>query len=840
MTDTILQYLFENTVVFTLLFGGVWLIKTALKRHLSPAMHYIIWAIVLIKLMLPVSFASEISPWNLFIQAQNNPVTQQAYADPQAQGASNTAQQGSNGFNIADYNIPANTSGVQTANNATIAAQASAGQPITAPIQIDWALVILAAWLAGTCATGAWLLIDKSKIARQLQRSKQVKTPVWIWNLIIECKKELNINRRIRVIVQEALPVPAIMGVWKPVLLLPYSATINKDKAQMRHILMHELMHYKRGDLIAITVLNLLCAVYWFNPLVWLCCKLIRKDMETACDNMVVEALGQGRRQEYIHTLVRFAGKSNQARLQAALSLHDARTRLKKRIAGMFMQKKTKLAVKLPVFIIIAVMLATAFTTACQPTPERPVVAGKQDDITAKVTDNGQNSSLAGVPTTFKDSYTQGKVTVNLDAKVEVPQTPKIPVVKAVPERFTQDKVDKVIATLTQGKPIWEPKTVQTKSELQRQLVYYQALLEIWGEKAKEKMDYIINDTKTKLLTAPETVQRKVSDGKLKDAQREPPPKGEEGKPVFDGQELSVEANLGYEYDAKLFITSSTNGKMDSVWYTNADDYIGKYMVYDSIPAGTARGMKTTLAEAQAKAEKTVQDLGCGLKLSCIRLATVNDPAATDPTNPPQAYVFYFTREVNGVPTTYETSDGASDGPVVDNKYVEYYTYEKLYMVIDDTGIVELQWTSPMKLTDTIADNAKLKGFDEVMSIFKTQYFIRNALKVNGQVEDYTYDPQNPNASPKLVEKNYVYNEKITSIKLGLMRLPIKDNPNEYTLVPVWDFFGTEHVEYNEQHLDERTQKTSTSADFDCTVKSILTINAIDGSVITRDEGGQG
>jgi hypothetical protein len=75
--------------------------------------------------------------------------------------------------------------------------------------------------------------------------------------------------------------------------------------------------------------------------------------------------------------------------------------------------------------------------------------------------------------------------------------------------------------------------------------------------------------------------------------------------------------------------------------------------------------------------------------------------------------------------------------------------------------------------------------------------------------------------------KQYAYT--VDRITLGLTRIPVKDKPNEYMLVPVWDFFGTLKTEFNDQN------KMSEESDY--SAASFLTINAIDGSVIDRASG---
>ena len=74
-------------------------------------------------------------------------------------------------------------------------------------------------------------------------------------------------------------------GLLRPTLVLP----VDRRKEAAAPILLHELMHQKYGHLWLGLALRLLAAVYWFNPVVWLCLPLVRQDCEELCDQMVLD-----------------------------------------------------------------------------------------------------------------------------------------------------------------------------------------------------------------------------------------------------------------------------------------------------------------------------------------------------------------------------------------------------------------------------------------------------------------------------------------------------------------------------------------------------------------------
>lgn len=510
--------------------------------------------------------------------------------------------------------------------------------------------------------------------------------------------------------------------------------------------------------------------------------------------------------------------------------------------------------------LIISLALSLLLAASgCQPNPTVPPVVGK-GNLEEKVIDRtpAPSSAAAGTATdaasaapaatqqNVKETYQSGKLAVSIDAAVELPAVGKLPVVKAQPRKFTQAEADKIVKVLLQGKQAYKPKEQMSKSEIEKQIVDMQAMKSQASREYKDamikKLDTGIKYMQDQLKTAPETVPQIASDGKFKTDD-------------MGGMELNVTASLGKDNDANLDIYNSSTGRTCSVWFTNegqGDSCLGNEMKL----SGTPKGVKLTLEQAKAMAEKTVSDLGSDLKLADTGICNTkmrtkgNKPEA----DAPQAWFFAFTREVGGVPSTYETDVG---GNVPQNEineaddtgkgdFIEPHPYERILMAIDDTGILEFQWMSPDKLLDTVSADAQTIPFSQVMDTFQKQFFLHNALQKKSDVKpiyakDGTEIPQDFSKSMRdqgiFTMDSIGYEEdiktctyKIDRVTLGLSRIAVKDKPDEFMIVPVWDFFGTAAVEYTPESGYAGFTTTDAS-------KSFLTINAIDGSIINRSYG---
>lgn len=129
-------------------------------------------------------------------------------------------------------------------------------------------LAVAAAWLAwlgnrGRPAGGEW-----SAIASELTAAMAIERPV-----------------RLRITRHDA--VLATWGVVRPVILLPRDAA-SWPADRIRVVLAHELAHVARRDWVVHVMAELARATYWFNPLFWIGCALLRRDSEHACDDVVL------------------------------------------------------------------------------------------------------------------------------------------------------------------------------------------------------------------------------------------------------------------------------------------------------------------------------------------------------------------------------------------------------------------------------------------------------------------------------------------------------------------------------------------------------------------------
>ncbi|MFI5257770.1 MAG: M56 family metallopeptidase, partial [Gemmatimonadales bacterium] len=142
-----------------------------------------------------------------------------------------------------------------------------------------WALVALAIALTLGYATLA--------VRRIVKRARPLDAPAWRTPLY-EIADRLGLDEAPRLLCSDDAKMPFACGMLTPTIVLPaecQSWTIERRRA----VLLHELAHVRRHDLVGHTIGRLACATYWFHPLVWTAAKRLRSESERACDDLALE-----------------------------------------------------------------------------------------------------------------------------------------------------------------------------------------------------------------------------------------------------------------------------------------------------------------------------------------------------------------------------------------------------------------------------------------------------------------------------------------------------------------------------------------------------------------------
>lgn len=174
-----------------------------------------------------------------------------------------------------------------------------------------WQPAVLMIWLIGSLAVLARLLLGTFRVRRLARQARSMSESSWE-ALVRSLAARLGLRRRVVLLSSEHVSLPITCGALRSVVVLPEDAERWSPSCR-RAVLLHELAHVERRDCLTQTLAQVACAIYWFNPLVWLAARRLRVERELACDDRVLEVGTKA--SEYAAYLVEIAGRIGGARV---------------------------------------------------------------------------------------------------------------------------------------------------------------------------------------------------------------------------------------------------------------------------------------------------------------------------------------------------------------------------------------------------------------------------------------------------------------------------------------------------------------------------------------------
>ena len=152
---------------------------------------------------------------------------------------------------------------------------------------------VTSAWLICVVLISMYHLIGFLRLQRLVQRTRQLVEPLWEARLQ-RLARLLRVKSSVRAFTSAGIATPAVIGCFKPILLLPVAFFTGMDAAYVEAIMIHELAHIKRYDYL-INLLQMGVEILgFFHPAVWWLSRQIRKEREHCCDDVAVNATGDG------------------------------------------------------------------------------------------------------------------------------------------------------------------------------------------------------------------------------------------------------------------------------------------------------------------------------------------------------------------------------------------------------------------------------------------------------------------------------------------------------------------------------------------------------------------
>ncbi len=825
--------------------GAALAVRALFARKLHPAVMLCLWALVLLRLCLPFTLESPVRLAELLPKAPAiQTPTPQAVA-PKAASVPHTKPL-ADSLNAA----PASPTTVFTH-------QAASPKAIDAPTFIETITSLIcrisiwdtlpAAWALGALAVLASAIWKARRFRRKLRLCKPVENEAVLAS-IAKHRLTMGIRKEITALECGFVSVPMVLGQTKPRILLPIGF-IQMDSRTLEGILLHELCHIKRSDLLAGYAWLAAKAVHWFNPMVWLAWHAYQSDVELCCDDMAVRVLGLASRLDYGQALVAAGRHLQRARspLPASAMPFLRTSGLSERVRRVVMPARRSKASAPAAVALSLLMLLACFTTACQPTPSEPSVANKGN---AQLDDKLKATATPGVKAGISGRHTasfpgaDASVTVSIDAAVDMPQG-NLPVIEVKPRVITMQQVKAMTNVLFQGAKAYEPADM-TKAGIQDEIVRLRrkiadnASMLSYYDGDQQAVDLAVKEYQKQLASyeamlpsAPDAAAQKETDWTFhpdsyytgaQDAGNSSEDQYFIATGMIGDYHTFIQAGNTVKEDYESHFAGFTLGK--DIWESSP---LPKWRYAEDKPGNMTRNEAVALAKetlgqmglgsmrlASCKAEQspkiTSQELS---QREALNLVASYAPRATEPPEG-QACSYYltFVPVFEGVPLL-ET--GRS---IEQDQYGPPYSYESLHIRVRDGLVTDLDWKAPLEAVRVENASVAILPFEEAVNAFQKQMQLAYTLEslASATLENNAFSQYKGKLDSGRIQ--------ITDIRLGLMRIRVKDKPNAYRLVPAWMFSGSEELQVKGIDAPLAGLRSETG------LYAYAVINAVDGSII--------
>lgn len=370
----------------SVLIAVLWVGERLFRRRLRPALRYALWMLVLVKMLLPASFALPTGvgywiPWGRGSEAQGR------HAGWVARDLPNLSPTGPD-------------------MTASAAARSTAQTPLrlTGLLALGW--LVGAIGFAGAVAwrTLRWQSPGRSDTATTETLGLQLEAS----------RVELGLARGVEIRWIDKGQSPALCGLWRLKLLLPRGLANRLSRQQWRAVFLHELVHARRGDVWIHALQVVVQVLWWWHPLLWLANARLRAIREEVVDDEVAYRMGPDAL-AYPEALLEVAKASlfGSGLSLGLLGIAESRSALRGRIERLLVDPPTqlpRLGVRgLVVTVLLGLLLlpmagARSSGSETHPTPRRPV--GEVTARTSSLMARGPEAQVAKAPALLEEPST--------------------------------------------------------------------------------------------------------------------------------------------------------------------------------------------------------------------------------------------------------------------------------------------------------------------------------------------------------------------------------------------------------------------------------------------------
>ncbi len=341
------------------------------SKKLPSAVYYYAWLLVLLRFLLPLPGLVPVnrSQTDVPVQTQETAIISE-YSAQETLPAGDTAEQHVNTAHALDLSAVPEQENHETASGTAL--PAADANPSGKQISIDlrsgkfWVSI----WAAGTAISFSVCVLSYADFTGKTNRGL-TKPDIFTLSVYTGIK-----GRKPSLYLSGDVRTPMMFGMFSPKIVLPER---NYSDEELRNILMHELMHFRRKDTLYKWFSVLVLSTQWFNPLAYIIRREINRSCELSCDEMLLRYMDRSEKESYGKTLLNMAASSALPAGVVATTFSTEKKNLKERLEQIMNFKKSKTRI---LAAVIALVLLAGCGAAAGPMNDNN---GPADDPNATV-----------------------------------------------------------------------------------------------------------------------------------------------------------------------------------------------------------------------------------------------------------------------------------------------------------------------------------------------------------------------------------------------------------------------------------------------------------------------
>jgi bla regulator protein blaR1 len=344
------DWVIETSIMASIVVGLILCVKLLLRNTLTPRWQYLLWMIVIVRMLLPWSPESSYSIYSIIS------LHDKAIFDEQLVTVSSSTEQTQEKVTINETH-PINQEPIHISSSIQLVEDTKEEKHHE---NTSFYTIISSIWLIGVLTLSYITIIANRRLSRYIN-NQPIITNERIVTIFENCKKSMSIQQDIPLLFAGEIASPTVFGFVRPKILLSGVHMEVLDEQQLRYIFYHELSHIKRRDIGVNWLMHALLILNWFNPLLWYAYSRMREDQEMACDALALTYIDSKEQLAYGHTIIRLLEHySSYYQVPSLANLSRSKKTLKRRIIMIkHFQKKSYRWSALGVIVVVAVALTS-------------------------------------------------------------------------------------------------------------------------------------------------------------------------------------------------------------------------------------------------------------------------------------------------------------------------------------------------------------------------------------------------------------------------------------------------------------------------------------------------